>query len=86
MWVENGSVSGREENRINPLTYGKTQSDGGRHIWEKRLHLELGREQAERPTAERRLAERQRELAERPAQKRRLEAAEMDEHLDARAD
>ena len=22
---------------INPLTYGKSQSDGGRHIWEKRL-------------------------------------------------
>ena len=31
----------RPVNRINPLTYGKTQSDGGRHIWEKRLFLML---------------------------------------------
>ena len=37
----NGSFSlgtgGASSKRINPLTYGKTQSDGGRHIWEKRL-------------------------------------------------
>ena len=27
------------QTRIDPLTYGKTQGDDGRHIWEKRLYF-----------------------------------------------